>query len=219
MFRRNFINLAAFAFSAPAFAQIYGDKSDDYDLIVVGSGAAGLCAAISAFDHGVRKIVVLEKLPILGGTSAISGGAVAVSQTDMQKRMGISDTDEEFFEDLIREGGYRNDPKLVEIYITEVRKQFEWLGNCGIHPSNIMAAAGMSKPRSHMFNPNQMMNFLLDEVSRRKIEIKTGTRAVELLQKGLRICGVRAVSRKARLNFAVNTEWFSQQAALLGIRP
>ena len=98
MFRRNFINLAAFAFSAPAFAQIYGDKSDDYDLIVVGSGAAGLCAAISAFDHGVRKIVVLEKLPILGGTSAISGGAVAVSQTDMQKRMGISDTDEEFFE-------------------------------------------------------------------------------------------------------------------------
>lgn len=136
MFRRNFINLAAFAFSAPAFAQIYGDKSDDYDLIVVGSGAAGLCAAISAFDHGVRKIVVLEKLPILGGTSAISGGAVAVSQTDMQKRMGISDTDEEFFEDLIREGGYRNDPKLVEIYITEVRKQFEWLGNCGIHPSN-----------------------------------------------------------------------------------
>lgn len=96
MFRRNFINLAAFAFSAPAFAQIYGDKSDDYDLIVVGSGAAGLCAAISAFDHGVRKIVVLEKLPILGGTSAISGGAVAVSQTDMQKRMGISDTDEEF---------------------------------------------------------------------------------------------------------------------------
>lgn len=38
MFRRNFINLAAFAFSAPAFAQIYGDKSDDYDLIVVGSG-------------------------------------------------------------------------------------------------------------------------------------------------------------------------------------
>ena len=73
MFRRNFINLAAFAFSAPAFAQIYGDKSDDYDLIVVGSGAAGLCAAISAFDHGVRKIVVLEKLPILGGTSAISG--------------------------------------------------------------------------------------------------------------------------------------------------
>ena len=155
MFRRNFINLAAFAFSAPAFAQIYGDKSDDYDLIVVGSGAAGLCAAISAFDHGVRKIVVLEKLPILGGTSAISGGAVAVSQTDMQKRMGISDTDEEFFEDLIREGGYRNDPKLVEIYITEVRKQFEWLGNCGIHPSNIMAAAGMSKPRSHMFIRNR----------------------------------------------------------------
>lgn len=201
MFRRNFINLAAFAFSAPAFAQIYGDKSDDYDLIVVGSGAAGLCVAISAFDHGVRKIVVLEKLPILGGTSAISGGAVAVSQTDMQKRMGISDTDEEFFEDLIREGGYRNDPKLVEIYITEVRKQFEWLGNCGIHPSNIMAAAGMSKPRSHMFNPNQMMNFLLDEVSRRKIEIKTGTRAVELLQKGLRICGVRAVSRKSSVEF------------------
>ena len=73
-----------------------------YDLIVVGSGAAALAAAVSASDEGLKSILVIEKEPIIGGSSAISGGAIAVSQTDFQRQQGINDTDERFFKDLMK---------------------------------------------------------------------------------------------------------------------
>ena len=38
-----------------------------YDLVVIGGGSGGLSAAISAFDHGVKNILVLEKEDYLGG--------------------------------------------------------------------------------------------------------------------------------------------------------
>ena len=38
-----------------------------YDLVVIGGGSAGLAAAISAYDQGIRKIIILEKDPYLGG--------------------------------------------------------------------------------------------------------------------------------------------------------
>ncbi|HOR17299.1 MAG TPA: FAD-dependent oxidoreductase [Bacilli bacterium] len=39
----------------------------DYDLVIIGGGSAGLAAAISAYDQGIRQIIILEKDPYLGG--------------------------------------------------------------------------------------------------------------------------------------------------------
>ena len=44
------------------------------DLLVVGAGGAGLASAVSAAQHGVKNIVVLEKMPFFGGNTSISGG-------------------------------------------------------------------------------------------------------------------------------------------------
>ena len=48
-----------------------------YDLVVVGSGAGALLGAIRAADEGL-SVLVVEKTPLVGGTSAISGGAILI---------------------------------------------------------------------------------------------------------------------------------------------
>ena len=65
--------------------------SQDYDLIVVGSGAGGLFTAVNAADAGL-KVLLLEKDPqFFGGTSAYSGGVLWVPCNDDMARVGIKD--------------------------------------------------------------------------------------------------------------------------------
>ena len=51
----------------------------EYDVLVIGSGAAGLAAAVTAAWHG-QKVIVVEKEPVFGGATAWSGGARAYDQ-------------------------------------------------------------------------------------------------------------------------------------------
>lgn len=60
----------------------------DCDLLVIGSGAAGLSAAVTAAFHGL-KVVVAEKDPVLGGTTAWSGGWIFAPCTPLARRAGI----------------------------------------------------------------------------------------------------------------------------------
>jgi 3-oxosteroid 1-dehydrogenase len=58
-------------------------KADEYDVVVVGSGAAGLTAALAAHDSGAR-VLILEKTDKLGGTTAVSGGGIWIPGNDQQ---------------------------------------------------------------------------------------------------------------------------------------
>ena len=60
------------------------------DLLVVGSGAAGLSAAVTAASHGL-KVVVVEKDETLGGASAWSGGWMWVPGNPLARRAGIKE--------------------------------------------------------------------------------------------------------------------------------
>ena len=70
---------------------------DEYDIVVVGSGAAGLSAALSAGARGSR-VLVLEKSELVGGTSALSGGGIWVPCHHYQAAIGASDSRDEALE-------------------------------------------------------------------------------------------------------------------------
>jgi len=65
----------------------------EYDVVVVGSGAAGMVAALTAAHQGLSTVVV-EKAPHYGGSTARSGGGVWVPNNEILKRDGVTDTPE-----------------------------------------------------------------------------------------------------------------------------
>ena len=67
------------------------------DVVVIGGGGAGLVAAASAKEHGA-DVIVLEKLAMVGGSTALSGGAIAATGTKFQEAEGIEDTKESWME-------------------------------------------------------------------------------------------------------------------------
>ncbi len=91
-------------------------ESADCDLLVVGSGAAGLAAAVTARLHGLTVILV-EKEPVLGGTSAISGGWIWVPVNPVAARAGVADSVEAATRYLQQEAGDRFDPERVAAYL------------------------------------------------------------------------------------------------------
>ncbi|MBT3534032.1 MAG: FAD-dependent oxidoreductase, partial [Rhodospirillaceae bacterium] len=66
-------------------------ESETFDVVVVGTGAAGLSAALTASVHGA-KTVVLEKAPVIGGTTAMSGGCIWVPGHHHMARQGLKDS-------------------------------------------------------------------------------------------------------------------------------
>ncbi|MGC4049954.1 MAG: FAD-dependent oxidoreductase [Paludibaculum sp.] len=67
--------------------------SQEFDVVVVGSGGAGMVAALTAAHHGLSTVVV-EKAPHYGGSTARSGGGVWIPNNEVLRRDGVSDTPE-----------------------------------------------------------------------------------------------------------------------------
>jgi fumarate reductase flavoprotein subunit len=118
---------------ASAFAGIR-DEPPSADIIVVGGGAAGLAAAVSAGIRGVRTIL-LEKDAKLGGTTGLSVGSFSAACTRLQRRAGIIDGADDFRSDMEAFAGdlvVRDNPDLRSMLAAEAGVTLSWLEDIGI---------------------------------------------------------------------------------------
>lgn len=69
------------------------------DVVVVGAGGTGVSAAAAAYQNGA-KVIILEKMPFIGGSSALAGGAIAAGDSNAQKRANMTDTTAEGFANI-----------------------------------------------------------------------------------------------------------------------
>lgn len=83
------------------------------DVIVVGSGFAGLTAAVEARNSGA-SVIVIEKMRAPGGNSIISDGGIAAAGTEEQRKAGIEDSPDLMYQDMLRAGLGLNHPVLVK---------------------------------------------------------------------------------------------------------
>lgn len=109
--------------------------TEDCDLLVIGSGAAGLAAAVTAAHHGLR-VIVAEKADVLGGTTAWSGGWIWAPGNPVCARLGTQDTPEAalcYLQAVL--GNHFNEqrarsfltyaPRMVDFFETHTALQFE----------------------------------------------------------------------------------------------
>ncbi len=92
----------------------------EVDVVVVGSGCAGLVAALAAARHGAT-VRLLEAGDEIGGTSALSGGVVWIPNNEQMGKLGCSDSDEEGFRYLVHQAGATADPALVATFVAAGR--------------------------------------------------------------------------------------------------
>ena len=95
------------------------------DVIVIGSGFAGLAAAIEAKKAGAN-VVVLEKMPTAGGNSIINGGILTATGCPQQKKAGIEDSFDLLEKDILVAGNYMNDKAKVHLLAQSALSNFEW---------------------------------------------------------------------------------------------
>jgi 3-oxosteroid 1-dehydrogenase len=96
------------------------------DVVVVGTGAAGLTAAVRAADAGAR-VVVLEKMTYVGGSTAVSAGLVWVPMNRHQAEVGVSDSREEALAYIRRLSGRVADPELLELCVDRGAEMLAYL--------------------------------------------------------------------------------------------
>ena len=98
------------------------------DVVIVGSGFAGLAAAIEAKKAGA-SVVVLEKMATVGGNSIINGGILTATGCPQQKKHGIKDSPELLAHDMLVAGLYLNNPEKVKLVADNALSNYEWTVN------------------------------------------------------------------------------------------
>ena len=100
----------------------------NYDVVVMGSGAAGLTAALAAAKAGC-KVAVLEKAPRFGGTTAISGGGIWIPGSTQAKAAGVNDDVETARAYALGVVGNRAEKALIDAYIDHGPEMVDWLAD------------------------------------------------------------------------------------------
>lgn len=172
-----------------------GRPRPDWDVIVVGSGLAGLSAAIAATEAGAARVLVVESEGVVGGSSRLSGGIIMGAGTELQRQAGIADDGDALFHEYMAINRWQVDTAVVRTFCQHSGTTVDWLAELGVPFSPALIVGGDERqPRSHAAIGSGQA--VIDAVHRaaveRGIDIALGRRVDHLLVDGERVVGVSA---------------------------
>jgi fumarate reductase flavoprotein subunit len=197
-------------------------KSNEADVVIIGSGASGLAAAVTAAEGGA-KVILFEKQRSLGGTSNFFSGVFAV-ESDMQRARYITYSRDEAFQRIMEYSHWRANARLVRAFVDESSRTISWLLEQGVEFTD--AAINMpDAPRTyHVVNGRgeAVIKALTTSAKAKGVELRLATPVRKILKKGEGITGVvveedeeeREIAAKAIViasgGYGNNKEWIKK---------
>lgn len=183
-------------------------KTSNYDVVVVGAGGAGFSAAITAKGAGAN-VVLLEKMPAVGGNSLISGAEMNVAKNWVQPKLGINDDSPELHAtDTFKGGDGKGDMKVINVMTHQALDAAKWCRDyLGVQfeDDNLFFFGGHSRKRALIPVGHTGTEFIAkfqakaDELG---IPVITNMKAEELIKdKDGRVVGVKATMDGAEYTF------------------
>ena len=183
-------------------------KTSNYDVVVIGAGGAGFSAAITAKNAGAN-VVLLEKMPAVGGNSLISGAEMNVAKNWVQPKLGINDDSPELHaQDTFKGGDGKGDMKVINVMTHEALDAAKWCRDyLGVRfeDDNLFFFGGHSRKRALIPVGHTGTEFIAkfqakaDELG---IPVITNMKAEELIKdKDGRVVGVKATMDGSEYTF------------------
>ena len=165
------------------------------DVVVIGGGGAGLTSAIAAYEKGA-SVILIEKTELLGGNTNYATAGLNAAGTSVQKKLGVEDSAELFYEDTMKGGKNRNNKALVRVLTGKSSVIVDWLLERGADLNELTSTGGQSAKRTHRptggsaVGPN-IITALSNVAEKDKIDIRKGTKAIALVKNNNKISGVK----------------------------
>lgn len=192
------------------------------DVVVIGSGVAGLAAAVTLAEGGA-KVVVFEKERSLGGTSNFFHGTFAV-ESSLQKKSYITYSRDEAFKNIMDYSHWRANPRLVRAIVNESAGTIDWLQQAGVEFTEATINIPDAPRTYHLVKGKgeAVIKVLATRARELGVVILPATPVKQIIKSGDRIAGVIAeedeedvqVAAKAVIiasgGYANNKEWIKK---------
>lgn len=111
----------------------------EVDVLVIGSGVAGLAAALSAREAGAERVLVLEAAREVGGSTRLSTGIVMGAGSGAQQAEGVADTADAYYNDYMNANEWRTPGGVIRTMTAASGETIDWLEDHGVryHPGMI----------------------------------------------------------------------------------
>jgi fumarate reductase flavoprotein subunit len=178
----------------------------DFDVVVVGSGFAGLAAAIAARAAGATVLLV-EGADELGGSSRLSGGKVMGAGTRIQRRHGVEDDPEELYRFYMALNRYCLEPAVIWALAEESGPTVDWLEDIGVEFDPRLMTSGEEGrlPRMHITagEGHAVVATLMRHARTIGVEVALGRQVDRLLSEGGAVVGVAVGDDELRADAVV----------------
>ena len=189
-------------------------SDENYDVVIVGSGASGLSAAVRIASESNLKVLVLEKLSYYGGSARVCGGGIWAMGSEMNRKVGIDSTADEYISFMEKRSGKSLDRNLLTNIHDISGSTFDYLVKNGLpvdtntpgvgHEESRLAIAWAlsngDEPYETGYGGKDIMDSVASIAEGLGVEIRTNAKVTSLIVEGDEVKGVAVEGKDKTYN-------------------